>query len=210
MSEIPPVVGLVASAAPPSDQLHANHAASGGASVVVAEAANKQTLLVSHKQKGNPLLPLLRHVFWEYAELPAGDYCMGAGLIAFYLSLRFHALKPLYLGRRLAELNDARSLKLRVLLVQIDVEDPVRPLQAVTLAALNAGCTVICASSAGEAARYLETFKAYELKGAAAIQERVATAFLPQVRPPFCGRRSCLRTSTAPLPFCPSPRPQTP
>ena len=54
-----------------------------------------------------------------------------------------------------------------------------RALQAVTLAAMYANCTVVCASSTGEAARYLETFKAYEVKGAGAIQERVGGAFLP-------------------------------
>ena len=56
-----------------------------------------------------------------------------------------------------------------------------RALQAVTLAAMDANCTVVCASSTGEAVRYLrvETCKAYEVKGAGAIQERVGGAILP-------------------------------
>ena len=130
---------------------------------------------------------------------------MGAGVIAFYLSLRFHALKPLYLGRRLAELGRHQGSaahaphRLRILLVHIDVEDPVRALQAVTLAALDVGCTVVCASSLGEAARYIETFRAYERKGSAAIQERVAGAFLPQATDALTAVRGVNRTDVLTL-----------
>jgi hypothetical protein len=51
-----------------------------------------------------------------------GDYVMGTGLVAVYLSLRYHALKPTYLPKRLAELSAAAAVqqyKLRVLLVQV-------------------------------------------------------------------------------------------
>jgi DNA repair protein Rad10 len=39
-----------------------------------------------------------------------------------------------------------------------------------------------CAFSVPEAARYLETYKAYENKGASAIQERVESTFLPRAQ----------------------------
>lgn len=171
------------------------------------DAATKQTLLVSHKQKGNPLLALLRHCFWVYADLPVGDFCTGDGVIAFFLSLRFHALKPLYLPRRLAELAAAGGgagstrpgLRLRILLVLVDVEDPVRALQSVTLAALDAGLTLVCAWSPAEAARYLETFKAYDGKGAAAIQERVGGSFLLQATDALTAVRGVNRTDVLTL-----------
>ena len=66
------------------------------------------------------------------------------------------------------------------MLVLVDVEDVERPLLDIQRMAMSCDASVICAFSAEEAARYLETYKAYENKPATAIQERVLDAYLPQ------------------------------
>ena len=43
-------------------------AAAAPAPPAPADAVDRQVLLVSHKQKGNALLGLLRHCFWEYVS----------------------------------------------------------------------------------------------------------------------------------------------
>lgn len=63
--------------------------------------------------------------------------------------------------------NNKQNLHLQV---HVDVEDAAKPLGDVTRAALLNDCTLICAWSPEECARYLETFKAYETKPASSIQ----------------------------------------
>jgi DNA excision repair protein ERCC-1 len=79
-----------------------------------------------------------------------------------FLSLKYHLLHPQYIHFRIRELQ--RAFRLRVLLVHIDVDDPVKALASVTKLACVSDLTLICGWSYEECARYLETFKTYETK----------------------------------------------
>ena len=138
---------------------------------------NRLTLLVSKKQKGNPVLAHLKCVWWEFADV-VPDYVLGATTGAVFLSLRYHALHPNHVYRRLKELATVSAITLRIVLVLADIDDVARPLLDVTRQALAGAATVVVASSAQEAARYLETFKTYEHKPATAIRERIGTGYL--------------------------------
>ena len=128
------------------------------------------TVLVSPKQRGNPVLRALRNVRWSFADV-VPDYVLGgSGVVALFLSLRYHLLHPEYLAHRLRELQ--RAFKLRLVLCCVDCEDPAKPLGEVNKAALLQGATLVCAWSPEEAARYIETFKLYETKTAEGIQAR--------------------------------------
>jgi DNA excision repair protein ERCC-1 len=65
-----------------------------------------------------------------------------------------------------------RSFRLRLVLCHVDVEDMVKALGEVNKTCVQHACTLVCAWSPEEVARYLETFKLYEHKTAEAIQER--------------------------------------
>jgi hypothetical protein len=81
----------------------------------------------------------------------------------------------------------ARSFRLRVVLCSVDVAEVPKPLGEVNkICALNA-CSLVCAWSHEEAARYLETFKLYEHKTAESIQERTETDYLSRLT----GARRC-------------------
>ncbi|KAL0414016.1 UNVERIFIED_CONTAM: DNA excision repair protein ERCC-1, partial [Sesamum radiatum] len=128
---------------------------------------SRNSILVSHRQKGNPLLKHIRNVRWAFADIVC-DYLLGQNACALYLSLRYHLLHPDYLYFRIRELQ--KNFKLRVVLCHVDVEDVVKPLLEVTKTALLHDCTLLCCWSLEECGRYLETIKVYENKPADLIQ----------------------------------------
>ncbi|XP_019100047.1 PREDICTED: DNA excision repair protein ERCC-1-like isoform X2 [Camelina sativa] len=138
----------------------------------------RNAILVSNRQKGNPLLKHIRNVKWVFSDI-IPDYVLGQTSCALYLSLRYHLLHPDYLYFRIRELQ--KNFKLRVVLCHVDVEDTVKPLLEVTKTALLHDCTLLCAWSMTECARYLETIKVYENKPADLIQGQMDTDYLSRL-----------------------------
>ncbi|XP_021282630.1 DNA excision repair protein ERCC-1 [Herrania umbratica] len=141
-------------------------------------AQSRNAILVSHRQKGNPLLKHIRNVRWAFADIVC-DYMLGQNSCALYLSLRYHLLHPDYLYYRIRELQ--KNFKLRVVLCHVDVEDVVKPLLEVTKTALLHDCTLLCGWSLEECGRYLETIKVYENKPADLIQGQMDTDYLSRL-----------------------------
>ncbi|KAK3200336.1 hypothetical protein Dsin_023751 [Dipteronia sinensis] len=158
---------------------------SGASNVVVASTSSqsqynqsRNAILVSHRQKGNPLLKHIRNVRWAFADVVC-DYMLGQNSCALYLSLRYHLLHPDYLYYRIRELQ--KNFKLRVVLCHVDVDDVVKPLLEVTKTAMLHDCTLLCAWSLEECGRYLETIKVYENKPADLIQGQMDTDYLSRL-----------------------------
>ncbi|KAJ4774487.1 DNA excision repair protein ERCC-1 [Rhynchospora pubera] len=139
---------------------------------------NRNAILVSHRQKGNPLLKHIRNVKWVFADIVC-DYMLGPSSCALYISLRYHLLHPDYLYYRIRELQ--KNFKLRVILCHVDLEDVLKPLQEVTKTALLHDCTLLCAWSLEECGRYLETIKVYENKPADIIREQTDTDYMSRL-----------------------------
>jgi DNA excision repair protein ERCC-1 len=138
--------------------------------------AASRGLLVASGQKGNTrLLSQVRNVRCEFVEGQAADFVMGAGSGALFLSLRFHLLHPDYLATRAA---DVRALRLRVVLCHADEAEGVaaRALAALSQLCVRLDLTLLVAWSSAEAARYLETLRAYDSRSAALIQARPPAA----------------------------------
>ncbi|XP_005086362.1 DNA excision repair protein ERCC-1 [Mesocricetus auratus] len=133
------------------------------------------SILVSPRQRGNPVLKFVRNVPWEFGEVTP-DYVLGQTTCALFLSLRYHNLHPDYIHERLQSLG--KSFALRVLLVQVDVKDPQKALKELAKMCILADCTLVLAWSAEEAGRYLETYKAYEQKPADLLMEKLEQNFL--------------------------------
>ena len=125
-------------------------------------ALASSAVLVSPKQRGNPLLRYVRNVRWFYVDGLVPDYQVGATAAMLFLSLKYHLLHPGYIHFRLREMQ--RAFRVRVLLVHVDVDDPAKPLGAVSKVALLSDFTLMCGWNYEECARYVETFKAYESK----------------------------------------------
>ncbi|KAI3924568.1 hypothetical protein MKX01_038008 [Papaver californicum] len=152
--------------------------ASPSTSSSVQSGPTRNAILVSHRQKGNPLLKYIRNVRWVFADVVC-DYLLGPNSCALYLSLRYHLLHPDYLYFRIRELQ--KNFKLRVILCHVDVEDVVKPLQEVTRTAMLHDCTLLCAWSLEECGRYLETIKVYENKPADVLQGQTDTDYLSRL-----------------------------
>ncbi|XP_042867036.1 mating-type switching protein swi10-like [Penaeus japonicus] len=90
---------------------NAKNATAGG-----TKPATKNCVIVSSRQRGNPILKSIRNVPWEYGEI-VPDYTMGGTTCALFLSLRYHNLNPNYVHDRLKQLG--RQYELRVLLVLV-------------------------------------------------------------------------------------------
>ncbi|XP_042088118.1 DNA excision repair protein ERCC-1 isoform X1 [Ovis aries] len=190
---------------PPGPQTYAEYALSGppggaeatrpvGPEPLAGETPNQapkpgaksNSIIVSPRQRGNPVLRFVRNVPWEFGDvLP--DYVLGQSTCALFLSLRYHNLHPDYIHQRLQSLG--KSYALRVLLVQVDVKDPQKALKELAKMCILADCTLILAWSPEEAGRYLETYKAYEQKPADLLMEKLEQDFVsrevfrdPQVR----------------------------
>ncbi|XP_072280798.1 DNA excision repair protein ERCC-1 [Pyxicephalus adspersus] len=152
----------------------------GGPPVIPAGKAviGKSCIVVSTRQRGNPLLKHVRNIPWEFGDI-VPDYVLGETCCALFLSLRYHTLNPEYIHNRLKTLGQAFAL--RVLLVQVDVKDPHFALKELAKICILSDLTLILSWSPEEAARYLETYKCYEQKSADALMERTECNFMSRI-----------------------------
>ncbi|XP_004873243.1 DNA excision repair protein ERCC-1 isoform X2 [Heterocephalus glaber] len=104
--------------------------------------AKSNSIIVSPRQRGNPVLKFVRNVPWEFGEV-IPDYVLGQSTCALFLSLRYHNLHPDYIHERLQSLG--KNFALRVLLVQVDVKDPQQALKELAKMCILADCTLILA-----------------------------------------------------------------
>ena len=133
----------------------------------IASRTTGSSILVSPRQKGNPILTNLRSFAWEYSDIPA-DYVLGATTCALFLSLKYHRLHPEYVYNRIKGLQGKYNL--RVLLTLVDIGNHEESLKELSKTSLVNNVTVILCWSAAEAARYLELYKSYEHANSSAIR----------------------------------------
>ncbi|XP_073002239.1 DNA excision repair protein ERCC-1 [Typha latifolia] len=181
---------------PPTPDSSSSDPASLSLSHCNSSAPNRNAILVSHRQKGNPLLKHIRNVRWVFADIVC-DYLLGQSSCALYISLRYHLLHPDYLYYRIRELQ--KNFKLRIILCHVDVEDVVKPLHEVTRTALLHDCTLLCGWSLEECGRYLETIKVYENKPADSIREQMDTDYLSRLTHALTSIRHVNRTDVVTL-----------
>ena len=131
-------------------------------------------ILVSSRQKGNPILNSIRALPWEYSDIPA-DYVLGATTCALFLSLKYHRLHPEYIYSRIRSL--AGKYNLRVLLTMVDIQNHEESLKELSKTSLINNLTLILCWSAQEAGRYLELYKSYEHASPTSIRAHQATSY---------------------------------
>ncbi|XP_038623042.1 LOW QUALITY PROTEIN: DNA excision repair protein ERCC-1 [Tachyglossus aculeatus] len=162
----------------------------------VKPGTRSSSIIVSPRQRGNPVLKYVRNVTWQFGDI-VPDYVLGQSTCALFLSLRYHNLHPNYIHERLQGLG--KTYQLRVLLLQVDVKDPRHVLKELARMCLLAECTLILAWSPEEAGRYLETYKAYEQKPADLLKEKLEQDFLSRVTDCLTTVKSVNRTDSMTL-----------
>ena len=136
--------------------------------------AAPSSILVSTRQKGNPILTNIRSLPWEYSDIPS-DYVLGATTCALFLSLKYHRLHPEYIYSRIRALGGKYNL--RVLLTMVDIQNHEESLRELSKTSLINNLTLILCWSSAEAGRYLELFKSYEHASANSIKAHQATSY---------------------------------
>ncbi|KAM5434015.1 ssDNA endonuclease and repair protein rad10 [Microsporum canis] len=132
------------------------------------------SILVSPRQKGNPILHHIRLTPWEYADIPA-DYLVGTTSCALFLSLKYHRLHPEYIYTRIKALGG--KFRLRILLTMVDIPNHEDSLKELSKTCLVNNLTIILCWSAPEAAHYLELFKSSEHAQPTAIKSKQAQSY---------------------------------
>lgn len=141
----------------------------GGATQEKRAKISSGSIVVSSRQRGNPILKSIRLVPWEFSDSIIPDYVIGSKAGALYLSLRYHTLNPNYIHERLKAFT---GYQLRVLLVQVDVSQPHHALKQLMRICILCDLTLMLAWSHEEAGKILETYKAYEFKPPDMIMEK--------------------------------------
>ncbi|KAG3119785.1 hypothetical protein PI124_g2084 [Phytophthora idaei] len=160
------------------------------------------TVYVNRRQKGNPMLKAVRNVGLEFRDGLIPDYVMGeSSCCVLFLSVRYHLLHNTYLEERVQSVrkDDPTRYKTKLVLSFVDVDDNEVALREINRVALLSGFTLVLAWSWLEAARYLETFKAYENKSATIIKEKVEAEFLPKANDVLTSIRSVNKTDVVTL-----------
>ncbi|KAK8196752.1 ssDNA endonuclease and repair protein rad10 [Zalaria obscura] len=142
---------------------------------VLANRATISSILVSPRQKGNPILNNIKDVPWEYSDIEGADYVLGATTCALFLSLKYHRLHPEYIYSRIRQLGQKYSL--RIVLVMVDIVNHEESLKELSKTSLINNVTLILAWSAQEAGRYLDKFKSLEKAAPTAIKAQQATSY---------------------------------
>ncbi|KAJ0414999.1 restriction endonuclease type II-like protein [Aspergillus carlsbadensis] len=140
----------------------------------LASKSGPSSILVSTRQKGNPILNHIKLLPWEYADIPA-DYVIGATTCALFLSLKYHRLHPEYVYSRIRPL--AGKYLLRILLIIVDIPNHEESLKELSKTSIINNLTLILCWSAPEAAHYLELFKSCEHSQPTAIRTQQAQSY---------------------------------
>ncbi|KAI9323111.1 excision repair cross-complementing 1-like protein [Dichotomocladium elegans] len=158
---------------------------------------NSAILVNYARQKDNPVLRLVHNVPWEPSDVIRCDFAVGKTTGVLYLSLRYHRLNPGYIYDRMSQL--ARMYVLRVLLVQVDIENFHDTLRELNRSAILNDYTLMLAWSKEEAARYLETFKAFENRPPDLIREKPVEDYYGQMTDCLTHVRSINKTDVLTL-----------
>lgn len=132
------------------------------------------SIIVSPRQKGNPVLNNIKSMPWEYGDIPA-DYVLGVTTCALFLSLKYHRLHPEYIYTRIRNLQGKYNL--RIILVMVDIPNHEESLRELSKTSLINNVTLILCWSAAEGGRYLELFKTYENAAPTSIKQRQSTSY---------------------------------
>lgn len=136
--------------------------------------SGSSSILVSTRQKGNPILNHIRLLPWEYADISA-DYVVGNTSCIFFLSLKYHRLHPEYIYARIKGLGGKYNL--RILLIMVDIPNHEDSLKELSKTSVVNDLTIILSWSAPEAAHYLELFKSCENAQPTAIRTQQAQSY---------------------------------
>ncbi|KXT18862.1 hypothetical protein AC579_3538 [Pseudocercospora musae] len=140
----------------------------------LSKRSGPASIIVSPRQKGNPVLDKIRSMPWEYGDIPA-DYVLGVTTCALFLSLKYHRLHPEYIYTRIKNLQHKYAL--RIVLCMVDIQNHEESLKELSKTSVINNVTIILCWSAAEGARYLELYKTFENAAPTSIKQHQSTTY---------------------------------
>ncbi|KAK9376354.1 restriction endonuclease type II-like protein [Lipomyces chichibuensis] len=125
------------------------------------------SIVVSPRQKGNPVLNYIRNVPWEYGDI-VPDYLVDPTIAILFLSLKYHRLHPEYIYNRITKM--AKNFRVRILLIVVDIENHEESIKELTKTGVVNNLAIILSWSAQEAGHYISLFGALKSAPPTAIQ----------------------------------------
>lgn len=141
-------------------------------------AFTKNHVIVSPRQKGNPLLNNLVSIPWEWGDITP-DYLPNSSCAVLFLSLKYHRLHPEYILRRMGKLfaateeSKSKFQQLKILLVQVDIENHADALRELTMITISKGFTMLLAWNEVEAGMYISLLKHGEEESSLSIRGKI-------------------------------------
>ena len=172
-------------------------------------------IIVAERQRGNPILKHVKNVALEYFSSSSSsnnnihnslthsssemkvDFLINFTTCVYYLSIKYHNLHPTYLFTRLRELG--KSYTTRILILHVDMDDNIQALEEINKICFMNNLTLLLAWSSFEVARYLESIKALEKKGATSIKGKIDNDFIPTINSCLTSIKSVNKTDVLTL-----------
>eukprot|EP01127_Copromyxa_protea_P013293 TRINITY_DN3565_c0_g1_i3.p1 TRINITY_DN3565_c0_g1~~TRINITY_DN3565_c0_g1_i3.p1 ORF type:complete len:272 (-),score=20.61 TRINITY_DN3565_c0_g1_i3:70-885(-) len=156
-----------------------------------------ECLIINEKQRSNPVVKYITQVRYDWTSQITTDFlpCEDAGIL--FLSLRYHLCQPAYIGVRVQA--QGNKFKNNILLCLVDTPDHRNPLRELNVFAIKKGLTLIVCWSNKEAARYIETYRAYTNKPFDSIKSPATTDFFSQYTDTITSIRSVNSTDAMTL-----------
>ncbi|KAK1444060.1 ercc1/rad10/swi10 like protein [Babesia gibsoni] len=125
--------------------------------------AKKQYILVSPRQRGNPLIKHITNIDVVEGETHY-DYKITEDTQVLFLSLRYHRMHRRYIASRIRHLR-AHRIKNPFIICQIDIQEPQDFIDELTVTTFTLGYRLLLSWSPRESATILEILKLDGSKG---------------------------------------------
>jgi DNA excision repair protein ERCC-1 len=122
------------------------------------------SLVISERQRQNPLIKYVTNVRYEFNASITPDFLLSDSTCIIFVSIRYHLLHSDYIVEK-TNLVSKNKFEFTILLCLIDTKDDyLKPLQDINLYAFRNNLTLIVVWSNVEAARYIESYKTFSQK----------------------------------------------
>ena len=113
----------------------------------------KFPIIISERQKDNPLIQLLKGIPMEWTKDLSFDFSISHDIAVLFLSLKFHRKNPNYIIGRFKTFEG--PYKTRVLLLLVDVDSPDQNIAELTKLSIGNNTTVLLAFKYDEVSKWL-------------------------------------------------------
>ncbi|ORM41580.1 DNA excision repair protein ERCC-1 [Babesia sp. Xinjiang] len=158
-------------------------------------AAKEHCIVVSSRQRGNPLIKHLTNVTWVEGETQY-DYKVTDAIQVLFLSLKYHRMHRGYIVARLKHLR-SHKVKNPFIICQVDIPDPQDTIEELTVITFTLGYRILLSWSARQSAALLEILRIDGRKGLEFLNRKEIKSHMREVQEVISSVRRVNNTDAA-------------